>query len=275
MKISLAIATIGRITELKRLLESLCNQTHTDFEVLIADQNPRGFLDSTLDAFESQLDIRRVCISPCGVSAARNSLFALFTGDIVAFPDDDCWYTHDTLEMVDSFFQQHIAIDSAVGIWKHDEFAQSISEVKEHTVQAMSLRELFVRCETYVQFHRRSATIAIGMFDPELGPGTDLPYGCGEDTDYLLRAANHGPVYRAPAIRVFHPLPNTQNCSLAPKWRAYGRGRMYVLKKHNLSIWFKLANVIYPLWRGVVEGKANWAYRWNMFRGRLKGLLDS
>lgn len=78
----------------------------------------------------------------------------------------------------------------------------------------MSLRELFVRGETYVQFHRRSATIAIGMFDPELGPGTGLPYGCGEDTDYLLRAANHGPVYRAPAIRVFHPCPTHKTIAL-------------------------------------------------------------
>jgi GT2 family glycosyltransferase len=274
MKVSLAIATIGRTKELKRLLESLCNQSHTDFEILIADQNPPGFLDSTLGAFESQLDIRRVCISPCGVSAARNALFALFTGEIVAFPDDDCWYASDTLEMVVSFFQQHIVINSAIGTWTHDEFSRSISKVKEHAIHAMNFHELFIHGETYVQFYRHSVVKTIGLFDPVLGPGTEFPYGCGEDTDYLLRAARLGQVWRVPAIHVFHPLPNTQNHDFAPKWRAYGRGRMFLLKKHKLPLWFKISNVAYPLWRALIEGRRNWRYRWEMFRGRITELMN-
>lgn len=274
MKISLAVATIGRTKELKRLLESLCQQTHTDFEVLIADQNPQGFLDATLNTFVSHLHIQRIRIDPCGVSNARNALFKLFTGNIVAFPDDDCWYAPDTLEMAVKFFQQHESAECAVGIWMHDDSALFCSNFYNFDTYAMNYRELFRRGETYVQFYRHSAVKAIGMFDPVLGPGTGLPYGCGEDTDYLLRAAGIGPVWRVPAIRVYHPLPNMQNRDLAHKWRSYGRGRMFILKKHNLPIWFKIANVAYPLWRAMIEGKGTWRYRWEMFRGRLKGLLD-
>lgn len=274
MKVSLAIATIGRTKELKRLLESLRQQTHTRFEVLIADQNRQDFLDATLSMFTSHLNIQRIRMDPCGVSNARNALFKLFTGDLVAFPDDDCWYAPDTIEMAVKFFRQHESAQCAVGVWTHDESAPFCPGVYNFSTHAMNYRELFLRGETYVQFFRKSAVKAIGMFDPILGPGTGLPYGCGEDTDYLLRAARIGLVWREPSIRVFHPLPNTQNCDLAHKWSAYGRGRMFVLKKHKLPLWFKIANVAYPLLRAVIEDRKNWNYRWHMFRGRLIGLLN-
>jgi len=274
MKVSLAIATIGRIKELNRLLDSLRRQTHTDFEVLIADQNPLGFLDDILNTFACDLHIQRVCIEPQGVSNARNALFKLLAGDLVAFPDDDCWYAPDTLETVAKFFQQHESAQSAVGIWLHDESALPNPDIYNFSTHVVNYRELFRRGETYVQFFRKGAVKAIGMFDPILGPGTGLPYGCGEDTDYLLRATKVGQVWRVPTIRVFHPLPNTQNPNQAHKWRAYGRGRMYLLKKHKLPLWFKIGNVAYPLWRALIEGRGNWRYRWEMFRGRLTELMN-
>jgi len=187
MKVSLAIATIGRIKELNRLLDSLRRQTHTDFEVLIADQNPLGFLDDILNTFACDLHIQRVCIEPQGVSNARNALFKLLAGDLVAFPDDDCWYAPDTLETVAKFFQQHESAQSAVGIWLHDESALPNPDIYNFSTHVVNYRELFRRGETYVQFFRKGAVKAIGMFDPILGPGTGLPYGlpqrlakCGE-----------------------------------------------------------------------------------------------
>ena len=64
MKVSLAIATIGRTAELERLLDSLCAQSHQNFEVLIADQNPMGFLTASLNRYEGKLRIRNFIIPP-------------------------------------------------------------------------------------------------------------------------------------------------------------------------------------------------------------------
>ena len=81
-----------------------------------------------------------------------------------------------------------------------------------------------------MQFFR--ATVVKGLrFDSQLGPGTGLPYGCGEDTDYLLEARKRASVWRCPPIRVFHPSPDAHVPSDA-KIASYAAGRMYLLKKH-------------------------------------------
>lgn len=273
MRISLAIATLGRTEELARLLDSLYVQTHTDFEVLIADQNPAGFLDAALAPYAGRLTIQRIAVAPRGVSAARNALLAHCTGQLVAFPDDDCWYVPDTLQRAADFFVHHPAVGSIIGVWSHDASAPELARAAAFPPAPLRTADLFVRGETYVQFYRRAVVDAVGGFDPQLGPGTGLPYGGGEDTDYMLRAAQHGPVWKVPTVRVLHPLQDMTGHPRKAKLHAYAQGRMYLLRKHNFPLWFKLANVGYPLWRAVKEGPRAWAYRWHMFVGRLLGLL--
>lgn len=271
MKVSLAIATIGRKAPLERLLDSLCAQSHQDFEVLIADQNPTGFLDTSLAPYADKLHIHHLRILPRGVSAARNALLPHVTGDIVAFPDDDCWYVPDTLQQVVTFFTHNPEVGSIMGIWGHCPLAP---ELRSGNLQPtpLSLYQLFVRGETYVQFYRRSVVKVVGEFDAQLGPGTGLPYGGGEDTDYLLRAAKLGSVWKVPSVHLLHPLQDKQQVN-KEKLRLYARGRMKLLQKHNMPLWFRLANVMYPLWKGMPEGNVTWTYRWHMFTGRLEGLV--
>ena len=47
-KITLITSTLGRHEPLTRLLRSLEQQTFKNFEIIIVDQNPTGFLDNTL-----------------------------------------------------------------------------------------------------------------------------------------------------------------------------------------------------------------------------------
>ena len=95
----LLIATIGRNEELDRLFTSLEGQSYKNFRILLADQNPSGFLDEIL-ARHSDLPITRIMLSSQGVSVARNVLLDQAKADIIVFPDDDCWYAPDTLERV-------------------------------------------------------------------------------------------------------------------------------------------------------------------------------
>lgn len=41
-----------------------------------------------------------------GLSHARNIGLQKVTGDIVGFPDDDCWYDDTTLELVEKTFRK-------------------------------------------------------------------------------------------------------------------------------------------------------------------------
>ena len=271
MKVSLAIATIGRTAELERLLDSLCTQSYQNFKVLIADQNPLGFLTSSLNRYEGKLQIRHFIIPPRGVSAARNALFPYLDGDIVAFPDDDCWYEPDTLKQAVAFFSQMQAVGSIMGVWGHCLAAPQLNP-QDTQPRPLSTYQFFTRGETYVQFYRRAIIEKVGGFDEELGPGTGLPYGGGEDTDYLLRAAKMGPVWRVPAVHLLHPLQNSKQVN-KEKLRMYAQGRMKLLQKHNMPLWFKLANVVYPLYRGMTEEKSMWNYRLHMFMARLRAFV--
>ena len=89
-RLALCIATVGRITELDRLLTSLEQQICTDFHIYLADQNAPGTLDAILQK-HANLPITRTLLPSKGVSIARNALLSLVEdGDILIFPDDDC-----------------------------------------------------------------------------------------------------------------------------------------------------------------------------------------
>ncbi len=267
ISIDLLIATVGRKIELERLLSSLDAQTCRNFRIFLADQNPPGYLDDILARY-AQLSITRVMLPSKGVSIARNTLLERADGDIIVFPDDDCWYAPDALARVLEAFRVHPTYGVLLGVWT------TSPEVPPPNIVngVVSRTGLFRLAGTCVQFYRREAVTGI-LFDPLLGPGTGLPYGCGEDTDYLLHAYARTEVRRCREIRVFHPSPEYNQPS-TEKVVSYAAGRMHLLKKHSFPAWFILANIFFPLCRLPLDmaryGKSGARYRWQMFRARLR-----
>lgn len=265
--LSLLIATVRRRTELERLLLSLRQQEHTCLQIIIADQNPPSFLED-LHAQFSDLPLQIIPVPDKGVSQARNAIIPLAEGSYIAFPDDDCWYATDTLAQVVEAFQRHPEAGAVMGK-SIDASPVSPSCGKDAPVSQIGT---FKNGETYLQFFRAEVVKDL-RFDPRLGPGTGLPYGCGEDTDYLLEAHKRAPVWRCPSIRVFHPSPDTHVPSDA-KIASYAAGRMYLLKKHAFPLWFRCANVLYPLYMlpldALRKGRKAARYRWRMFVERLR-----
>ena len=93
-RFSLIVATKNRTDDLLTLLGSLRSQLMQSFEILIVDQNPDDRLIPVLSQF-ADLPIRHLHSKP-GLSRARNVALPLCTGDIIAFPDDDCWYPSES-----------------------------------------------------------------------------------------------------------------------------------------------------------------------------------
>lgn len=266
---SLVVATYNRVQPLADLLQTLHEQTYKQFETIIVDQNPNGYLDQLLENF-TDLNLKIVHAEPNGVSLARNAGLQKATGDVVAFPDDDCWYGPDTLDKVNQTLRANQQLDGLLVGWADCIKTQTNLPV----ITPVDRFGAFSRAETYVQFYRKEALNGI-LFDPELGPGTKLPYGCGEDTDLLLQIiARNKTIRRTNEVLVYHPKPNLEDPSLLKKTATYACGRMRLLQKHNFPLWFKLANVAFPLFKALQEGRASWPYRWTMFKSRFKGLMQ-
>lgn len=266
--IAICIATINRITKLNRLLYSLTQQPVANFHIYLADQNVPGTLDPILRRY-TELPITHIMLPSKGVSTARNALLSLVREeDIIVFPDDDCWYAPDTLTQAVEAFRRHPEAGAVMG----RSFSQPSAAPAVGQDSRVSQIGTFKNGETYLQFFRAEVVKDL-RFDPRLGPGTGLPYGCGEDTDYLLEAHKRTPVWRCPSIRVFHPSPDTHVPSDA-KIASYAAGRMYLLKKHAFPLWFRCANVLYPLCMlpldALRKGRKAARYRWRMFVERLR-----
>src|SRR5579864_3540599 len=95
IKFSLILATVGRLDEVARFLQHLGRQTYRDFELIIVDQNSDDVLERLIRQYQGCFPVLHLRSEP-GLSRARNVGLQHFSGDVVAFPDDDCWYAPDT-----------------------------------------------------------------------------------------------------------------------------------------------------------------------------------
>jgi glycosyltransferase involved in cell wall biosynthesis len=189
MKFSLVMGTVGRRDEVERFLESLQRQDHRDFELFIVDQNPDDRLVEMIERFGRLFPVERV-ISPKGLSRARNVGLARVTGDIVAFPDDDCWYPDGLLSYVASRFEQEHRLDGVTGRFVDGDGRSEGRWLAQS--QPLTRYSVWRGAISFSIFLRRNLVTHIGLFDEKLGVGAGTPWGAGEETDYLLRGLQAG-----------------------------------------------------------------------------------
>src|SRR5271170_6306948 len=93
MMVSLILSTLGRSREIDVFLESLAIQEFKNFEVIVIDQNTDDRLVPVVDPARWPYPIKRIHTpDQRGVSRGRNAGLKHAKGDIILFPDDDCWY---------------------------------------------------------------------------------------------------------------------------------------------------------------------------------------
>jgi glycosyltransferase involved in cell wall biosynthesis len=277
MRFSLIVATMGRTVELRRLLESLVRQGRNDFEVILVDQNPDQRVAEVFASFVGQLEIVHAK-SAKGASRARNVGLAKARGDIIGFPDDDCWYPAGLLDRVAGFLDAAPDWDGIIGHTIDAEGNTTLpwNDRAGPLSPAMSWR----RAVTYVYFLRRDVALGVGGFDTTLGPGSGSPWGAGDDNDFMLRALKMGAkVYFEPALTVHHPplFPSFDGVAL-DKRKSYARADGRVLRKHPMPLWWKLAFFGMPLARWTVSlatlKSEQLRFHWVTFLGRVRGFRD-
>ncbi|MHB8635069.1 MAG: glycosyltransferase family 2 protein [Fimbriimonadaceae bacterium] len=237
MTFSLIVATYGRATELENLFESLASQTERDFEILVIDQNPDALLAPILAA-HPELPIRRLS-SERGLSRARNVGLSAATGDIIAFPDDDCRYPPDMLRHIAEAFRRR-DVDGITTLARDDAGFPCGGARWDTEPGYITRRNIWRRAISIGVFLKADAARAVGGFDEGLGAGSGTAFGAGEETDYLLRILATGRrIYFEPSLFALHPaLSRGESEADIRRAYNYGMGLGLVLRRHRYSLAF-------------------------------------
>jgi glycosyltransferase involved in cell wall biosynthesis len=234
LSFDLVVATVGRVDELRRFLESVLEQSYPSVRVILVDQSDDDRVAGVIGDFADRLDLLRLCSKP-GLSRARNVGLREVDADVVAFPDDDCRYPAGLLWGVARDFETTPQRD-VVSVRSVDESGRP-SNMRWDTDGGQVTRfNVWKRAISYTVFLRRSAVNAVGAFDERLGAGAGTRFGSGEETDYLLRMLATGrTMHYDPALNVVH-----RHVGAGGRARAYdyGVGQGHVLRRHGYPWWF-------------------------------------
>jgi len=179
-----------------------------------------------------------------GASIARNAGLRVAEGEIVAFPDDDCWYPDHLLADVVRWFGQHPDFDGLFTVVRNEDGKPMTPKFPPQ--QGPCTRETVLRCAMAANaFLRSRAARAVGFFREDIGPGTPSPYQSGEDLDYMIRPLERGMrLSYEPQFTVYHPELNSGE-RLRRTGYSYALGVGNVWRLHGYSWWWCLGEILF------------------------------
>ena len=272
------VGTLGtRSAPLVTLLDSLRASTHPNIELILVDQSGDSLLARTIAAYRDLSIIHAT--SPLGLSRARNVGLAHVTGEIIGFPDDDCWYPKTLLSTVVERFR---ASQSLGGLAVRPVDADGHSSFPRWDLHSGPINRFNVwrRSNSNALFVRKSVVDRVGPFDENLGVGSGTPWGAAEDIDYPLRILQAGfSLYYDSTLTVHHPQSKPRfDAAGASRAESYGGGMGRVLRKHAYPWWFVLYQGARPLGGALLSAASGrWAkarYHLAILRGRRRGWLS-
>jgi glycosyltransferase involved in cell wall biosynthesis len=266
-RFSLIIPTLERTAELSELLASVVNQKRADIEIILVDQNQDARITPLVETLPIDLAVSHLRVKQQNVSAARNAGMDVASGEIIAFPDDDCCYPPDLLNQVDAWFRENRdyavlavgALDNN-GVASGNRWLQSACDIGSVNV----LRTTF--CSSlFISELARSREV---RFDEKLNRG--------EETDFILRLLATG--LRGRFDRKFHiQHPRRDMLSgTVSRERAvsYGAGMGRLVRQHSLLLlWlglltYDIARALLVSARGqFVNASFCFAHAEGLFRG--------
>lgn len=276
-KFSLIMGTLGRTEEVRRFLSSLQRQDYREFELFIVDQNPDDRLLAMIEEYRQHYRIQRI-VSPKGLSRARNAGLAQITGDIVAFPDDDCWYPDGLLSYVASRFTKEAGLDGLTGRFMDEDGSAERHWLKSS--QPLNRYTVWRGAISFSIFLRRALVDRIGPFDETLGVGAGTAWGAGEETEYLLRGLNAGGrIVFDHDLVLRHPVKIGSFDERERKRQdSYEAGFGRVIRRSGFPLWYfpwictrSLIGSLLALFKG---RPAQARFKWRGIQSRIRGWLS-
>jgi glycosyltransferase involved in cell wall biosynthesis len=231
LKFSLVLATVGRTSELEPFLEHLQGQSHKNFELIVVDQNPDDRLLALIEPYRCCFPVVH-CKSAIGLSRARNVGLQLTSGNVITFPDDDCWYPESLLYSVTEWLAANPGFDALFTTVRSAD-NQPVGPRWPPGPVLVTKTNLWASTISFNAFLRRAVTDSVGYFREDIGVGANSPYQSGEESDYFLRALSLGfSMWYEPAFTVHHPNLHSLE-RLRKKTYRYALGCGYVLRLHG------------------------------------------
>lgn len=273
------VTTLGRLTALERLVNSVADQLGAqDRLVIVAQENVAAVRD--LVAAAGHNDQMKVLTSARGASLGRNTgIDALASVDddaLVMFPNDTTWFPAGAVEKIRRALGNAPAGAVTVATELGPRFLLPTpgTPLNASTVWQVIEMSLVIR----LGILRR-----VGGFDAAIGTGAATPWQAGEVTDLLMRVLEQEPsidarfVWTEAAEVTVGGIAETEGLDPRErrrKLRAYGRGVGRVLARHPFPLWhrwgFVAAGLLVGLRRG---GEYRPADGMVAFWGRLEGVL--
>jgi len=273
VRFSLVLATVHRVTELERMITSLAAQTYKNFELILVDQNSDDRLIPVVERWKGNLPLIHLRTGP-GLSKARNLGLTFTRGELVGFPDDDCWYPQDCLVRISEWFDRFPEY-SLLSTCARDETGDEVASRWPLQPCVIDRRSVLMTCISFCLFVRRQSVVDAGGFDEGMGLGSGTPFQSAEESDLALRVIARGERgWFEKSISVHHPRKDPAS---APAERAfhYGLGFGYLLRKHHYGIKVWLYHVLRAcggVVRGIFRARLREArFYWNSARGRIAG----
>lgn len=202
MIFSLIMATLGRTIEVSDFIVGLLR---SDFdlsrvELIIVDQNKDISLERIINSYSNKIKILHIKSDKLGLSYNRNLGVKYASGEILAFPDDDCCYTINTLSKVYSYYLKNksVCLGRVCDIVSGKDI---LRKWQKSSYLYASKFDLCYRVSSIAMFVPRAI---LPSFDEQFGVGAK--YGSCEDVDILLTLFESGNklIYN-PNIIVLHP----------------------------------------------------------------------
>src|SRR5919199_523282 len=222
--ISVIIPVYNGEKTIKNTIDSVLNQSFTDFEVIVVND---GSQDLTLAVINEIKDARiRVFSFPnSGVSASRNRGLAEAKGEFISFLDADDLWTLDKLESQLKALQENpeAAVAYSWSDWI-DESGQFLRAGGHITVNGNAYEKLLLR--DFVEsgsnpLIRRQALDKVGDFDQSVTPA--------EDWDMWLRLAARYEFVTVPSPQILYRIsPNSASFNV---WKMEA-GSLQVIERH-------------------------------------------
>jgi glycosyltransferase involved in cell wall biosynthesis len=278
MQFSLILATLNRTQQVDDFLNSLLKQTHINFEVIMIDQNDDDRLIPLVKKYNKYFSLKHIR-SEKGLSKARNIGLSYVSGDIVAFPDDDCTYPPELLANIERFFSSN---DDVIMMGKSidKESGVIVAGKSIFSIESLSCYKFLGSSTTMFLYYAKMNKEDI-YFDEVLGLGAR--FHSGEEEELMIRLLQKGykGVYNPELNWVYHP-PSDLNFSdiQRVKNRSLGLGALII--KHFFSrcglFYFVKYVLLHPfisiIKSLVILDKMMITYHINRFIGILKGMFQ-
>ncbi|MBB6713517.1 glycosyltransferase [Clostridium gasigenes] len=276
-KFSLIMATCGRKKEVEEFLKSIkaINYNKKLLEVIIVDQNKERILDDIIDKYKSEFNIIHIKSEKIGLALNRNIGLEMATGNIIAFPDDDCEYLKNTLTIVEEYFNKG-GIDVVMGKIVERDGSDSLRTWTKEKVD-INANNFYTKCSSVTMFLKKGKTII--RFNEKLGAGQY--FGACEDADILYKnCKKEVDILYTPEIMVYHPHYSSNVNMATEKIVSYGLGFGAMVKANfdfNMCVLFIKAegyhfvkSIVYLLQMNTKKSKRSWV----AFTSRIKGFIE-